>query len=55
MHRKHRKNIKSLTVGNSNKSFELGGGAPLMLIAGPCVVEDHGLCSRDSNRSRTCC
>ena len=44
MHRKHRKNIKSLTVGNSNKSFELGGGAPLMLIAGPCVVEDHGLC-----------
>ncbi len=44
MIRKHRKNIKSVIIGDSKKSFQLGGGAPLMLIAGPCVVEDHGLC-----------
>ncbi len=44
MDRKHRKNIKSVNVGNAEKSFKLGGGAPLMLIAGPCIVEDHGVC-----------
>lgn len=38
--RTHRKNIQEISVGNTR----IGGGAPLMVIAGPCVVEDHGIC-----------
>ena len=38
--RTHRKNIREVSVGNTR----IGGGAPLMVIAGPCVVEDQGIC-----------
>jgi len=38
--RTHRKNIREVAVGNT----QIGGGAPLMVIAGPCVVEDQGVC-----------
>ena len=29
--------MKKISVGG----FEIGGGAPLVLIAGPCVIEDE--------------
>ncbi|MBU4371541.1 MAG: hypothetical protein KKD68_06560, partial [Proteobacteria bacterium] len=29
--------MKKISIG----SFEVGGGAPLVLIAGPCVIEDE--------------
>lgn len=38
--RTHRKNIREIEVGGTS----IGGGKPLMVIAGPCVVEDHGIC-----------
>ncbi len=38
--RTHRRNIREVSVGNTR----IGGGAPLMVIAGPCVVEDQGIC-----------
>ena len=38
--RKHRLNIREMAVGDT----VIGGGRSLMVIAGPCVVEDHGIC-----------
>jgi len=38
--RTHRKNIREVAIGNTR----IGGGVPLMVIAGPCVVEDQGIC-----------
>jgi len=38
--RTHRNNIQEVPVGNTR----IGGGTPLMVIAGPCVVEDQGIC-----------
>ena len=38
--RTHRQNIHEVPVGNT----QIGGGTPLMVIAGPCVVEDQGIC-----------
>ncbi|TNE66507.1 MAG: 3-deoxy-8-phosphooctulonate synthase [Alphaproteobacteria bacterium] len=39
--RKFRSHIKEIQCGNA----VIGGGRPLMVIAGPCVVEDKGLCA----------
>ncbi len=38
--RAHRRNIREIAVGDT----QIGGGKPLMVIAGPCVVEDKGVC-----------
>lgn len=38
--RTHRNNIREIAVGDTC----IGGGKPLMVIAGPCVVEDQGIC-----------
>jgi len=38
--RQHRQHIPPVSVGTTS----IGGGHPLMIIAGPCVVEDHGVC-----------
>ena len=40
MDRKHRRCTTMVPVGN----FTVGGGSPLVLIAGPCVIEEMDIC-----------
>ncbi|MCH9022656.1 MAG: 3-deoxy-8-phosphooctulonate synthase, partial [Planctomycetes bacterium] len=37
--------MKTLTIGDNNvQNCTIGPGAPLALIAGPCVIESKDLC-----------
>lgn len=49
--RTHRKDIHSIQI----RDFKLGGGAPLFLIAGPCLVEDVGLCVEIAREAQNVC
>ena len=42
---------RELTIGN----VKLGGGRPLALIAGPCVIEDKEATLRHAERLLTIC
>ena len=49
--RVHRHTIRPISLRNEF----IGGGAPLCLIAGPCVVEDYGICMEIIHEAQRLC
>jgi len=49
--RKTRSHIRKVTVGNT----VVGGGEPLLIIAGPCIVEDPSLCVEIAKEVKAVC
>jgi 2-dehydro-3-deoxyphosphooctonate aldolase (KDO 8-P synthase) len=43
--------VKEISIGN----VKMGGGRPLVLIAGPCVIEDEAVTLRHAERLTTIC
>ena len=47
----HRKNIRKIDCN----SFSIGNGHPLLLIAGPCIIEDIGICQEIASEAKRIC
>lgn len=49
--RSHRRNIRKVNCDN----FSIGNGSPLVLFAGPCVVEDISICKVIAEEAKRVC
>jgi len=51
MIRNHRESIRKINC----EEYTIGGGSPLVLIAGPCVVEDFDICNEIAKKTKKIC